>query len=169
MFKFLLNSLYIIVTVIILSGCNLNSESNIDLSGYPESVQNGTVSVEFYDEMLKFISLFDNIYDGFEAIYESELEYPNINHENSFLDAVQSLQKESSSILSDLNLNSKTGADKEWNKRVDALVAIQKLYGDATLQKAIEEHSFEETQLHIDRAMIQNMYGSLRSDFLELE
>lgn len=85
--------LIFIVLAIGLVGCN-KSEANVDLSSYPEIVQNGEVSVEFYDDLLNYLNVDDQKREELSqrlsqiGTIDTEEIYKNISTYNDYLEGL---------------------------------------------------------------------------------
>lgn len=150
-------------------GSNQVSASKINSEDYPQGVQNGTVSPEFYNELNQWIT---NFSPNFKTITNIVLEYRN---DNSYLENERNKQNllnainECKTLMDEFNMSVETDADDVLRKAVIDFSVSQDLTfrnlesfiakNDTDYMKlAIEESRFLSTKLdHV--SSLSEKYG----------
>lgn len=89
-----------------------------DLSDYPSSVQDGTVSKEYYEQVVSFAK-FDNVYFELRKKMLGDIvSDPSLLNKSDIMATFDSGLSDYDEFLNDLELNPTTDADKEMNEIV---------------------------------------------------
>lgn len=151
------------IVILVLGACS-ESKANVDLSSYPESVQNGEISVEFYDDVKVFIEDYYVVNYGMNQIYETENEHPDVILSTQYIDAISTMDKSFKENIENVKLKPKTDRDREINQLIKNTVALQKDYNKALWKKAENVMHDSQTTLFVDRAMINSIYDQLKEE-----
>lgn len=106
----------LLLLLLILGACNdgKGSAEENDLSGYPETVQNGDVSVEFYEEYKDFITKNEEYSKVANTLLTEEVKFV-------------ALMKEYNDYLKELEFYTSTEADDEIHNHLKKVIEGQKL------------------------------------------
>lgn len=155
--------LMLMSSLIILSACS-ESEAEVDLSNYPESVQNGEISAKFYDDLTSFIDNYDSVYYGMTKISEAEETFPDIILKKEYVDSVNTMIKAFEENVEPIKLKPKTEKDKELNQIAKNIIALQSEYNKDIWMKAENALYEKETTLFVDRALLENAFKQLKKE-----
>lgn len=120
--------LYLIVffTLLLLSGCGEEQANASEDSPFPEGVENGTVSKDFYAEMISFLEKHDDLEsERGEFIIEANPSYDS-NSDLEFRKSLIAHIEEYDANLDSLTLDAKTDEEKELSSLLDQIIAEKK-------------------------------------------
>lgn len=160
--------LSLIVFSIILTGCG-ESEAKADLSEYPEIVQNGEVSPEFYDEIDSFINEYEDVWEGVLDIAESEEISPDVIFEEVYVDAVIELKEMTDKVEGFIELKPNSEKEITINKMVMNTVETQNSYNEKLWDKAKNGKREDETDLWVSRSMLEAVFEQLKEEIEYVE
>lgn len=150
-----------LMSLFVLVGC---SHEEKDLSSYPESVQDGEISVKFYDDLSIFVEDYDTVYYGMMHIAETEEKYPDSILLKQYVDAIKTMDDSFKDNINNVKLKPKTEKDKQLNQIVKNIIVLQKDYNEAMWEKAENVMPDNQTMLSIDRSMLSNLYKQLKEE-----
>jgi len=132
----------LIVSVTTLSGCT-EGETFADEAVYPESVQDGTVSVEYYNQLQKYHSLNIEYLKVATQMLNIGLEHKSLSKDDEeykrmFRETLQNYDE----MLLGVNISPKTDADREIEEALNIVISNQ-LEHNSLLLKNLEERDVE--------------------------
>ncbi|MCM3709181.1 hypothetical protein [Sporosarcina luteola] len=126
----------------LISACGVektNAESK-DISNYPEGVQNGTVSIEYYDELISFLELEAQHQLMLEGMMDILDENPKLIYSTEKVDEIRKSISSYNDFLINFNPVGTTEAEKEFSALIMDITERQ-LALNSSLDKYIESRN----------------------------
>lgn len=105
------------VVVLVLGACSESKANTVDLSSYPDAVQNGQISISFFQQLQKHLKE-----DKFHSMLLTDIV---TDIENTTDDDILQVIEEYNSYLKEVSFDSSTGIDEELIKLVSESIDSQ--------------------------------------------
>lgn len=163
--KSILTSL-LLMSALMLGACgeeNINAEE-IDLRGYPEAVQNGDISVEYYKEILRFYDEYIGYLETLNELLETPKEFPHAIQDDKYVKLAEDTVNSYNNSLLSFTTKPKTNTEESINEHLENVIELQLSFNESLMEQIENKNGLDENSLYIKMSVLSKVFKEMSAE-----